>query len=93
MVLLLIKLCFLTEILPGTNAPPPTSTDEQPSSSGQDGDEALVQPDDSMALPSDGLQESSDESEEDVDVVQGEEEPSPEVEDGVAGKDAFLNES
>ena len=80
--------------MPGTNAPPPTATYEQPDSAGQDGNEALIQPDDSMALPSAEQRESSDESEPGVDAVQGEdEEPAPDVEDEVTGKDAMCKGS
>ena len=80
--------------MPGTNAPPPTATCEQPDSAGQDGNEALIQPDDSMALPSAEQRESSDESEAGVDAVQAEdEEPAPDVEDEVTGKDVMCKES
>ena len=72
----------------GTNPPPPTATEEQLDSAGQDGSEVFVQSDDAMALPSGEQRESSDESEGDVDFVQvEEEEPSPDIEDGVAGED------
>lgn len=81
-----LAFCFVTEFIPGINAPPPTATDEHSVDVGQDGDDALIQRDDSLTLPSDERREASDESDEDVDAVQDvEEEPSPEGEDGVTG--------
>ena len=51
---------FITDVLPGRNAPPPTASDEQLENTGED--EASMQPDDSMALPSQEQRASSGES-------------------------------
>ena len=71
---------FIADVLPGTNAPPPTASEEQLQNTGEG--EEPIQLDDSMALPNEELRESSDESaledeEEEMDAINAEETPLP----------------
>ena len=83
---------FIADVLPGTNAPPPTASEQQLQNTGEY--EESVQPDDSMALPSEDRRESSDESaldeEEDgeMDFVNTEENPLVEE-----GRDGLVDEA
>ena len=69
---------FISEALPGRNAPPPTTSDEQIQTTGES--EALLQSDDSLAVPGREPQDLSDEDageEGDIDAIPTQETPEP----------------